>query len=349
MNITLQELVDLTGGELVRGDLAQCFTGFESLQNARSGDIGFLGNPKYAGELAKTKAGAVIISTELIGSADAPDTTALVKAGNAVVAFDKVVRKYGAPKVEFCPGIHPSAVIADEVRVEPDKVQIGPNVVLGRGAVVGEGSRIGACTTIGQQTVIGRDCDIAANVSIREGSIVGDRVILHGGVVVGADGFGFEFVNGHHEKVEQMGIVRIGDDVEIGACSTIDRARFGETVVGEGTKIDNHVMIAHNVVIGKHCIIVSQTGIAGSSRIGDYVTLAAQVGVAGHVEIGDKAVVGGGAKVISDLAAGGTYFGYPAIPMKKELRSKMHIKRLGGLFERVKKLEQEREKPSGKG
>ncbi len=349
MKLTLQELVDLIGGELVRGDLAQNFTGFESLQNARGGDISFLGNPKYAGELAKTKAGAVIVSTELIDAADAPDTTALVKAGNAVVAFDKVVRKYGAPKVEFCPGIHPSAVIAEEVRIDPDKVQVGPNVVVGRGAVVGDGTKIGACTTIGQQTVIGRDCDFAANVSIREGSIIGDRVILHGGVVIGADGFGFEFVDGRHEKVEQLGIVRIGDDVEIGAGSTIDRARFGETVVGEGTKIDNLVMVAHNVVIGKHCIIVSQTGIAGSSVVGDYVTLAAKVGVAGHVEIGDKAVVGGAAKVISNLEGGETYFGYPAIPMKKELRSKMFIKRLGGLFERVKKLEQEREKPSGKG
>lgn len=348
MNLTLQELVDLTGGKLIRGDLALSLTGFESLKNARSGDISFLGNPKYAGELSKTKAGAAIISTELVGSADAPESTALVEAENAVVAFDKVVRKYGAPRVEFCPGIHPSAVIADKVQIDPAKVEIAANVVVGWGAVIGDGTRIGACTTIGRQTVIGENCEIAANVSIREGSIIGDRVIIHGGVVIGGDGFGFEFVNGRHEKVEQLGIVRVGDDVEIGACSTIDRARFGETVIGEGTKIDNLVMVAHNVVIGKHCIIVSQTGIAGSSKIGDYVTLAAKVGIAGHVEIGDKAVVGGGAKVISNLEAGGTYFGYPAIPMKKELRTKMHIKRLGSLFSRVKKLEQDRENPSGK-
>lgn len=348
MNLTLQDLVDLTGGKLIRGNLALNLTGFESLKNARSGDISFLGNPKYAGELSKTKAGAAIISAELVGSADAPESTALVEAENAVVAFDKVVRKYGAPRVEFCPGIHPSAVIADEVQINPAKVEIAPNVVVGRGVVIGDGTKIGPCTTIGRQTVIGKDCDIAANVSIREGSIIGNKVIIHGGVVIGADGFGFEFVNGRHEKVEQLGIVRIGDDVEIGACSTIDRARFGETVIGEGTKIDNHVMVAHNVVIGKHCILVSQTGVAGSSRIGDYVTLAAQVGVAGHIEIGDKAVVGGGSKVISDLEADGTYFGYPAIPMKEELRAKMRIKRLGSLFDRVKKLEQRRGNPGGK-
>lgn len=348
MNLTLQDLVDLTGGKWIRGDLALKLTGFESLKNARSGDISFLGNPKYTAELAKTKAGVAIISAELAGAVDAPENTALVEVENAVVAFDKVVRKYGAPKMEFCPGIHPSAVIAAEVLIDPEKVEIAANVVIGRGVVIGDGTRIGPCTTIGQQAVIGMDCDIAANVSIREGSILGDRVIIHGGVVIGGDGFGFEFVNGRHEKVEQLGIVRIGDDVEIGACSTIDRARFGETVVGEGTKIDNHVMIAHNVVIGKHCILVSQTGIAGSSRIGDYVTLAAQVGIAGHIEIGDHAVLGGGAKVISNLEAGGTYFGYPAIPMKEELRIKMHIKRLASLFARVKKLEQGLEPPGGK-
>jgi len=348
MNLTLQDLVDLTGGKLIRGNPALNLTGFESLKNARSGDISFLGNPKYAGELSNTKAGAAIISSGLVGSAEAPESTALVEVENAVVAFDKVVRKYGVPKLEFCPGIHPSAVIADEVRIDPAKVEIAPNVVVGRGAVIGDGTRIGACTTIGRQTVIGEDCDIAANVSIREGSIIGNKVIIHGGAVIGADGFGFELIDGRHEKVEQLGIVRIGDDVEIGACSTIDRARFGETVIGEGTKIDNHVMVAHNVVIGKHCILVSQTGVAGSSRIGDYVTLAAQVGVAGHIEIGDRAVVGGGSKVISDLEAGGTYFGYPAIPMKEELRAKMRIKRLGSLFERVKKLEQDQGEKGGK-
>ena len=343
MKLTLQELVDLVEGRLVQGHPDLELTGFESLKSARKSDISFLGNPKYGEDFSRTKAGAVIVSEALIDSAKAPEDTALVASENAVVAFDAVVRKYGAPKVKFSPGIHPSAVIAEEAHIDSAKVEIGPNAVVGRGAIIGDGTRIGACTTIGQETVIGQDCNIAANVSIREGSIIGNKAIIHGGVVIGGDGFGFEFVNGRHEKVEQLGIVRIEDDVEIGACTAIDRARFGETVIGEGTKIDNHVMIAHNVVIGKHCILVSQTGIAGSSRVGDYVTMAAQVGIAGHIEIGDKAILGGGAKVISDLEAGGTYFGYPAIPMKEELRTKMHIKRLASLFARVKKLEQNQE------
>jgi UDP-3-O-[3-hydroxymyristoyl] glucosamine N-acyltransferase len=343
MKLTLQELVDLVDGRLVQGQADLSLSGFESLKNARQSDISFLDNPKYTEDLSKTKAGAVIVSQELLDDASVPESTAVVVSQNASGAFDEVVRKYGAPSVKFCPGIHSSAVIADEVQIDPAKVEIGPNAVIGFGAIIGDGTRIGACSTIGQEAVVGQNCQIAANVSIREGSKIGDRVVIHGGVVIGGDGFGFEFVNGRHEKVEQLGIVRINDDVEIGAGTTIDRARFGETVIGEGTKIDNQVQIAHNVVIGKHCIIVSQTGIAGTSVLGDYVTAAAQVGIAPHVEIGDKAVLGGGAKVISNLEGGVTYFGYPAVPMKEDLRIKMYLKRLGGLFGRVKKLEQDRE------
>ena len=349
MKITLQDLVELVAGKLVSGPDDVTLTGYESLKNARNSDVSFCDKSKYAGDFSKTNAAAVIVSQELLDAADVPETVAVVLSDDPAAAFDKVVRKYGAPVVVFCPGIHSSAVIGEGVVVDPTKSEVCANAVIGSGVTIGDGTRIGACVTIGQESTIGQDCDIAANVSIREGSIIGNRVIVHGGVVIGGDGFGFEFVNGRHEKVEQLGIVRIEDDVEIGAVTTIDRARFGETVIGEGTKIDNHVQIAHNVIIGKHCIIVSQTGIAGTCKIGDYVTMAAQVGIAPHVEIGDQAVLGGGAKVISNLEGGGTYFGYPAIPMKEELRSKMHLKRLGGLFSRVKKLEDNQQSSSEEG
>jgi UDP-3-O-[3-hydroxymyristoyl] glucosamine N-acyltransferase len=148
-----------------------------------------------------------------------------------------------------------------------------PSASVLAGAKIGKGTRIGAGTVVGENAVIGEDCEIGPNVSIREGCILGDRVIVHPGVVIGGDGFGFEFVEGRHKKIDQLGIVRVENDVEIGASTTIDRARFGETVIGEGTKIDNQVQIAHNVVIGKHCIIVAQVGISGSTRIGNYVTL----------------------------------------------------------------------------
>lgn len=340
MKLSLLELVELVAGELLQGQLDLELSGFESLKKARSCDVSFLDASNYTDALSVSKAGVVIISQKLMTSIQAPETMALVVVENAATAFDKVVRKYGAPTIKFSVGIHPSAVIGEGSQINADKVEIGPNAVIGAGVVIGDGSSIGACATIGLQAVLGENCKIAANVSIREGSKIGNRVIIHSSTVVGADGFGFDFIDGCHEKVEQLGIVRIEDDVEIGACTTIDRARFGETVVGEGTKIDNHVQIAHNVIVGKHCIIVSQTGIAGTCVIGDYVTMAAQVGIAPHVEIGSQAVLGGGAKVISDLEGGQTYFGYPAVPMKEELRSKMHLKRLAGLFKRVKKLEQ---------
>jgi len=159
-------------------------------------------------------------------------------------------------------------------------------------------------------------------------------------VVVGADGFGFEFIDGRHRKIEQLGIVRIGDDVEVGASSTIDRARFGETVIGEGTKIDNQVQIGHNCIIGKHCLIVAQSGISGSTRIGDYVTLAAQCGIAGHLFIADRVTFGARSGVIASIREpGGTYFGYPARPFKEDRREAMRLKQLGRLFRRVKALE----------
>ncbi len=209
-----------------------------------------------------------------------------------------------------------------------------------KGASIGRGSRIGAGAYVGEGVEIGDDCVIGPNVTLCQGCLVGNRVILHPGVVVGADGFGFEFDQGRHRKIEQLGIVRIGDDVEIGASTTIDRARFGETVIGEGTKIDNQVQIGHNVLIGKHCIIVAQTGISGSTRIGDYVVLAAQCGVAGHLTIADRVTFGGRSGVISSIdEPGGTYFGYPARTLKEDRRDSMRVKQLGNLLKRVKDLE----------
>ena len=229
--------------------------------------------------------------------------------------------------------------MAEDAILDPATVSIGACAVIEAGATIGNGTRIGSGAVIGRGAVIGADCEIHANVSVGYGCILGDRVELHSAVVIGADGYGYQLVDGRHQKMEQLGIVRIGDDVEIGANSCVDRARFGETVIGEGTKIDNLVQIGHNCVVGNHCIIVSQTGLSGSVRIGNYVTMAAKSGVGGHVHVGDQAVVGGGAGVISDVPPGEKVFGYPAKPMKEELRTKMFLKRLPGLIDRVKKLE----------
>jgi UDP-3-O-[3-hydroxymyristoyl] glucosamine N-acyltransferase len=254
-------------------------------------------------------------------------------------AFERVVARFAPPQPAFVPGVHPRAVVAAEVGLDPAAVSVGPGAVVSRGCVLGAGTVVGANVWLGENVQIGRDCVIHANVSIRENCRLGDRVILHCNSVVGADGFGFEMTPQGHRKIDQVGIVQIDDDVEIGAGTTIDRARFGRTWIGAGTKIDNQVMIGHNCVIGKHCIIVAQCGLSGSSILGDHVTLAAKVGVAGHVRIASGVVVMGASGVTKDLAEPGYYLGFPAAPVQEARRVMAAQRSLPGLLARVKKLE----------
>jgi len=337
MKTSVGEIVTLVEGTLVRGDAAAVLTNFAALDQADATCVSFYGNPRYREQLESTRAGLVLVPDAGVA---APEGSSLVVVVNPVMAFDRIVRLYGVTPPPFVAGVNETAFVHPEAQLDPGGVSIEANATVSSGAVIGKGTRIGAGTVIGEDAVIGEDCVIGPNVTICQGCLVGDRVILHPGVVVGADGFGFEFVEGRHRKIEQLGIVRIGNDVEIGASSTIDRARFGETVIGEGTKIDNQVQIGHNCIIGKHCIIVAQVGISGSTRIGDYVTLAAQCGVAGHLVIADHVTCGGRSGVIASIREpGGTYFGYPARPFKEDRREAMRIKQLGSLFRRVKALE----------
>lgn len=338
MNATIAEIMDLVGGNLLKGDPARPITGFSSLEDATESDLSFYANEKFEAALKRTQAAAIIIQND--DGIPAPEGTALIQTDDAAVAFDKVVAEYGQKPPEFVSGIAAGAHVDQSVELDQTKVSVLPAAVVLKEAKIGDGTRIQAGAVVGERVVIGKDCDIGPNVTIREGCILGDRVVIHGGTVIGGDGFGYEFDAGRHRKVDQMGIVRIEDDVEIGSGTTVDRARFGETVIGEGTKIDNQVQIGHNAIIGKHCIIVAQCGISGSAKLGDYVTLAARVGIAGHIEIADQVTVGGKSGVISSITEpGGTYFGYPAKPMKETLRTEMRIKKLGGLLNRVKDLE----------
>ena len=337
MKINLTELVELVGGTLVRGDSDLSFTGFQSLANASASDISFFGNEKYADDLKESAAGVILIPP---GEWVTPEAAALVQVENPVVSSDLVIQRFCIPKPPFRAGIHASASVSETATLNVEFVSVMPNAVILDGASIGDRTKIGPGAVIGDNVEIGEDCEIGPNVSLREGTKIGDRVIIHAGVVIGGDGYGFEFSEGRHQKIEQLGIVRIDDDVEIGANTTIDRARFGETVIGEGTKVDNLVQIGHNVVIGKHCLIVAQVGISGSAIIGDYVTLAAQTGVAGHLKIADKVICGGRSGVISSIdEPGGKWFGYPAKPMKDTLRDSMRIKQLPRMLDRIKALE----------
>lgn len=343
MKLTLSALAQSLEGEILRGNPEASVSGFDSLTGAGPEDICFFGNPKYAADFAATRAGAILIPAGIDPAKSGltlPADSALIAVANPVSAFDQIIQEFAPPKRVLSPGVHPQAAVSDDgVSFDPTKVEISPHAVIEARVTIGDGSRIGPGVVVAEGSTIGKDCWISANVTIGDGSILGDRIIVQPGVVIGGDGFGFELVDGRHQKIEQLGIVRIEDDVEIGASTTIDRARFGETVIGEGTKIDNQVQIAHNVVIGKHCLVVAQVGIAGSTRIGDYATIAAMAGIAGHLQIGDRAIVGGGSRVISNLPGDETYFGYPARPIKEDRREAMQIKKLGRLLQRVKELE----------
>ncbi len=334
----LHELAKLVGAELDNGAPDCEITGVASLMEARPGDLTFFGNPRYLAQLRASVATAAIVPLECQEKV-AP---ILLRVANPSIAFASVVAAFAPAEIVPVPGIHPSAVVSPEARLG-EGVSIGALVVIEAGAEIGAGTAIDAGCTIGQEVRLGAHCRIYPNVTIRERCTLGDRVIVQPGAVIGSCGFGYEFQNGRHQKIPQTGIVEIGDDVEIGANTTIDRARFGRTVIGSGSKIDNLVQIAHNVQIASHSIICAQVGVAGSTRIGSYVTLAGQVGLAGHLEIGDKAIIGAQSGLSKNVPAGSMVIGAPAKPMKEWKQNNFYISQLHKLFERVKELEKARE------
>ena len=341
MKITVDELAALVGGRVTGGVGGVAITGVASIQDATEGQITFLANQKYAPALKASRASAVLVPAGFDG-----ETSAVrIEVADPMLALPRVLEKFAPPPIVFPPGVHPAAVVAPDAALGKD-VSIQACAVIESGAKIGDGSVIGAHAYIGHGTSIGADCRIYPNVTIRERSLIGNRVTIHSGAVIGGDGFGYEFTGGKHVKIPQTGIVQIDDDVEIGSNTTIDRARFGRTWIQEGTKIDNLVQIAHNVVIGKYSVIVSQAGISGSTRLGQYVTLAGQVGLVGHLEIGDQVIIGAQAGVSKNIPAKEIWLGSPATPMQEQKEKFANINRLPKLFARVKKLEQDSDSKS---
>ena len=333
MTFTVRELADFCGGEIA-GDADLAISGAASLAEATSGEITFYGNPRYLAAFRKTRAAAAFVPADF----EEQIIDAQIRVANPSKAFEQVVLKFAPEPIVFPPGIHSSAVIAAEASLGKN-VSIGAHVVIEAGARIGDDARIGANSYVGHETTIGAGCLIYPNVTIRERTKIGERVIVHSGTVIGSDGFGFESVAGEHKKVPQIGIVQIDDDVEIGANTTIDRARFGRTWIQEGVKIDNLVQIAHNVVIGKHSIIVAQVGIAGSVRIGQRVIIGGQAGIIGHIEIDDGTMIGAQSGVSKSLH-GGTWWATPTVPLPEAKQQIAWLRRLGKLFDRVKALEE---------
>jgi len=316
--LTVSDIALLTGAEVVTASLAErSITGIAPLDRAGPHDLAFLDNPKYADQLPATKAGACLVSPRF--EAAAPADVALLRSARPYAAFVAVARKMFPEALRpssmfsattIAPGafVHPSAQCEAGVTIDPGAV-IGPEVEIGAGTV------IGATAVIGPGVRIGRDCAIGAGASLIC-TITGDRVIIHPGCRIGQDGFGYLMGAGGYQKVPQVGRVILQDDVEVGAGSTIDRGAIRDTVIGEGTKIDNLVQIGHNVAIGRHCVIVAQCGISGSATLGDYAVLGARVGVNNHVNIGEGAQLAAMTVVHGDVPAGARWGGFPAKPMR---------------------------------
>jgi len=332
MTFTLQELATLSGAELI-GDPKLQITGAASLGEATLGEISFFANRKYIGLLRKTCASAIFVPPDFAE----PINAAQVRVSNPTKAFEQVLLKFAPSAVTFAPGIHSTAIVDPSVQLG-ERVSIQPLAVIEAGTRIGDDTIVGAGSYIGHETVIGSACHIYPQVTIRERSKIGSRVIVHSGAVIGADGFGFEMVDGRQEKIQQLGIVQIDDDVEIGANTTIDRARFGRTWIQEGAKIDNLVQIAHNVVIGKNTVIAAQSGIAGSVQIGQRVLIGGQVGVIGHIEIGDNTAIGAQSGISKNIS-GGAWWASPAVPLAEAKQQIAWVRRLGKLVARVKDIE----------
>lgn len=334
---TLKELAGLTQTSLV-GDAEHCITGVETLESASSYDASFLANRLYRDAMQKSKAGVICVDPSI----------SLIEGKNFLVSdsptltFQKIVQlffKQEERKSGFA-GIHPSAIIHDSVLLGQN-VRIGPYAVIDQGVQIGDNTVIDCFASIGPSVKIGRDCLVHTHVVIREHCEVGNRVIIQPGAIIGSCGFGYVTdARGHHTKLEQVGTVIIEDDVEVGANTTIDRARFKATIISRGTKIDNLVQIGHNVHLGQDNIIVSQTGIAGSVKTGKHVVIGGQVGCVGHIEIGDGVMIAARGGISKSMPKPGKYAGSPVMPLEDYNRQKVQLRKIGNYVKKIESLEQ---------
>jgi UDP-3-O-[3-hydroxymyristoyl] glucosamine N-acyltransferase len=334
---SIAELAEMTGAYII-GNPAHLIEGVDSLENAKSEDASFLANARYREQMKSSQAGVICIdpSTEL------PAGKNFLVHESPSQVFQIIVEALLKDKqIESgFSGIHPTAVIHPQAMLGPDVV-VGPYVVIDRYAKIGARTRLFAHASIGPSVDIGEDCILYPHAVVREGCQLGSRVILQPGAVVGSCGFGYTTSNvGHHTKLEQLGIVVLEDDVEIGANTTIDRARFKETRIGRGSKIDNLVQLGHNVTLGEYNLIVSQTGIAGSTKTGRNVVMGGQAGVVGHLEIADYVMIATRGGVSKNIPQPGKYGGEPVMPLAAFNRQQVHARKIGDYLKRIEALEQ---------
>jgi len=318
--VIIGEIVDFVGGQYA-GDRNRQVVAVAPLAEAHAEQLSFLSNRKYAAQLAETKAGAILVPQNLEG-----EDERWIRVDDPYFAIARIMTRWfsARPRPK---GVSPHASIASSARLGKN-VAVGPFTTIGEDVMIGNNVTIFQNVSIEAGSTLGDDSIIYPNVVIYDGTRIGRRCIIHASVVIGSDGYGFAMHEGKHHKIPQIGIVRIEDDVEIGAGTTIDRAALGETVVGEGTKIDNLVQIGHNVKIGKHCLLVSQVGIAGSTELGDHVFVAGQSGFSGHLKIGHRVQVAAKSAVLADVPDDTKVMGSPAVPFTEFARRHAALKKL---------------------
>jgi UDP-3-O-[3-hydroxymyristoyl] glucosamine N-acyltransferase len=331
--VTVEAIASLCGGE-VEGDGARAITGVNSLEDASDGELSFVANRRAAVHAKSSRAGCLLVAADF----DNPSRRTVVRVQDPRAAFARMISVL-CPKSKSAPGIHSTAAIGKDTQIG-DGCSIAANVTIGERTIVAANSVIAPGCVIGNDVAIGEHCVLHANVTVYDHVRIGSRVILHAGSVIGADGFGFAFTGERYEKFPQIGTVEIGDDVEVGANACIDRAALGVTRIGEGTKLDNMVHVAHNCQIGRHVVIAAQTGFSGAVAVGDYAVVGGQVGVGDKARIESQAVVGSGAGILTSkiVRAGEPVWGTPARPLQQHLQQLAALAKLPAVLEQVKEL-----------
>jgi UDP-3-O-[3-hydroxymyristoyl] glucosamine N-acyltransferase len=333
MTLTVAHVAELLQGQVV-GDGSVLLAGLAPADRARAGELTFAENATYFAAAEQSQASAILVAGPFESS-----SKVIIRVADARVALARVMPMFFPPE-EHPRGIHPSAAIGDSARIDPT-AHIGPNCVLGPRVCLGARAVLMGGNNIGADSKLGDDVCLFPNVVLYRQTLVGHRVTIHAGTVIGSDGFGYVLDDGRHRKLLHLGNVVIHEDVEIGANSAIDRGALGSTVIGQGTKIDNLVHVAHNVVIGRHCLILGQVGFAGSTTLGDYVVVASQSGISDHLKLGNRAMVGAKSGVMRDVADAERVLGTPAAPDRQAKRQMIALQQLPELLRRTRELEKQ--------
>jgi UDP-3-O-[3-hydroxymyristoyl] glucosamine N-acyltransferase len=331
VGVTVRQLAEWVQGELL-GDPDLAITNARTLAEAGPGDVTFVETEKNLTAWHASRASAAVVPASV-----PVNGRPVIRVADPLMAFAAIVQQLRGRPTEVVGSVHPAAFVHPTAKLAPG-ASVGPFAVIGEGTSIGENALIGAGAIVGRFCKFGRGVAIHPRAVVYDDCVFGDRVTIHSGSVIGADGFGYRNQQGQHVKVPQLGWVEIEDDVEVGACSTIDRGTFGPTRIGAGTKIDNLVMVGHNCQIGKHNVLCGQVGIAGSCTTGDYVVMAGQVGLADHVTIGSRVMIGARSGVAAEIPSDSNVLGAPAVPLQEQKRLLISLKKLPDLRDDVKRI-----------